>query len=144
MTFRVLGLDHASLTVADRDRSLAFYRDLLGLRVRALATLAADEVGSLIGSDLRVADLELPDGHTLELIESDVGEPGEPAPWPGRSHVALAVDDLGAAVAILRANRIELSGDPVTLVEDGFWHGASIVYARDPDGHTVELIEWPG
>ena len=30
---KVRGLDHVSVTVADLDRSLAFYRDLLGLRV---------------------------------------------------------------------------------------------------------------
>ena len=65
-------IDHVGITVSDVDRSLSFYRDVLGLRVIADATLIEPEVADLLGLDsveLRIADLDSGDGRIVELIQ---------------------------------------------------------------------------
>jgi catechol 2,3-dioxygenase-like lactoylglutathione lyase family enzyme len=137
-------LDHASLRTADLARSLAFYRDLLGLPVRAQGVL--DEGGSELLTDQKgipFADLDLGAHQTLELLQLATDETAEPTgrPWPGRMHVSFVTDDIEAAHAALSAAGTPTSGPPTTMTEAGFWHGAAVFYARDPDGHTIELIE---
>ena len=34
-----------------------------------------------------------------------------------------------------------ISNDVVTLTEDSDWHGARVLYATDPDGVTIELVQ---
>ena len=79
----VTGLHHASLTVADLDRSLHFYRDLLGVRaVREQVDAAAETFAAVSGEGaqhVRIADLDLGDGRVLELIEDRRRWPAAPA-----------------------------------------------------------------
>jgi catechol 2,3-dioxygenase-like lactoylglutathione lyase family enzyme len=64
---------------------------------------------------------------------------------PGAGHLSLRVDDVDALSAAVRAAGFRtLSPEPVTLGNPGFWRGARLVYAIDPDGVAVELIHWPG
>ena len=79
----VTGLHHASLTVADLDRSLHFYRDLLGVPVREQVDTAAAVVTAVSGESsqhVRIADLDLGDGRVLELIEDR--DQSRPRPTP--------------------------------------------------------------
>ena len=117
---------HVHLRVADLDRSLAFYRDALGLGVTAdgrprldAAFLAAGDYHHHIG---------------LNTWESAGGAP----PSPGRTglyHLALLYPDrreLGRAV-----RRLVDHGRAIDHATD---HGATVsVYLSDPDGNGVEL-----
>jgi catechol 2,3-dioxygenase-like lactoylglutathione lyase family enzyme len=142
-------LHHTGLTVRDLDRSLAFYRDLLGMDVvfeqekqgGYLATIVGYE-----GAHVRMAHLAFGgDGHRLELFEyvepSSRGHASEPRDV-GVTHVCLAVEDIHALHARLRAERVEFYSEPV-LVDTGANAGGFGVYLRDPDGITLELFQRP-
>jgi catechol 2,3-dioxygenase-like lactoylglutathione lyase family enzyme len=142
------GLHHVGVTVADLDRSLRFYRDLLGVPVRERTEESGGDLAVITGmpdAHVRIADLELGDGRVIELLEY-VAPAGSPLSQrtcdPGSLHIALAVDDLDAAAARLRAADVVLRSDPVTLADAGpHWTGARVVYTVDPDGVTVELVQ---
>ena len=127
-------IGHVHLKVADLDRAVAFYSDVLGLDVmqyygRHAAFLSAGGYHHHIG---------------LNVWDSKGGTP----PPPGHSglyHVAFLYPDratLGRAVQKVLDAGIELSG-----AAD---HGVSeAVYLSDPDGNGIELYrdrpreEWP-
>ena len=128
-----------SVACSDLDRSLAFYRDLLGLALRDRGAGSAGAVGEILGTgDAQVqwADLALPDGRVLELLRL----PGGP-PSAGSGHFALAVAEAEAVHRRLREAGVPLRSEPVTIDDDGDWQGARCFYAEDPDGTVVELIE---
>jgi len=147
---RVLGLDHVSVTSGDLERSLAFYRDLLGLPVRERGEgmgEGVDLVTGVAGARVRFADLRLPGGHVLELLQY-LAPPGiehHPLPNdPGFTHLALRVADVDAVHRRLTDAGVPVRSGPLALEDEGHWAGARCFYATDPDGVTVELIEWPG
>jgi catechol 2,3-dioxygenase-like lactoylglutathione lyase family enzyme len=145
----VTGFFHTGFTVADITRSLAFYRDLLGLEVIAEQVAEAEYLGRVVGFPgvrQKQAFLRVPgDGHRLELLEY-LTHPGEPTPRetnrPGNGHICLYVDDLAGTHARLRDAGVTLMSEPVEITA-GVNRGAWAVYARDPDGFTVELFQRP-
>lgn len=147
--WRATGLDHVSVTCADLDRTLAFYRDLLGVALRARGEEDGSsefEITGISNPRVRWADLELPHGQVLELIEYERprGTPVRPEPNdPGATHISLRVRDADAACERLRAAGVSVRSDPVTIHAPGAWNGARAFYAADPDGVTVELIQLP-
>ena len=145
---RILGLDHVSVTTSDIARSLAFYRDLLGIPVRSVGELSGDEVERITGvpgARLLNADLDLGSGRVLELLEY-VGAGDEAAPaleLPGSGHIGLTVDDVDAFHNELVDAGWPVKSDPVELHEPGDWFGARCMTVLDPDGVAVELVERP-
>jgi len=145
----VLGLDPVSVTCAELDASLTFYRDALGIPVHERGELHGGSAGAIVGvPDLRArfADLALPDGRILELIEAAAGEPQHPDVLrPGAAHLAFRVDDAAAAFTRLRAaGWSTASPGPVTIDDPGgSWHASRAFYTRDPDGVTVEILQRP-
>ena len=147
--WRATGLDHVSVTSGDLDRSLAFYCDLLGLELRARGEAQGSSEFAITGiadPAVRWADLQLPHGQILELIEYERprGTPSRPEPNdPGATHISLRVPDADAACERLREAGASVRTDPVTIESPGAWDGARAFYAADPDGVTVELIRPP-
>ncbi len=143
-------LNHVSVTVADLDRSLAFYRDLLELPLLGRGETDSPQLAQIVGLGpvrLRWAELAFGGERFLELFEY-VEPRGEPLRQrtcdAGCVHFALAVADLDALHERLVAAGVERRSPPVTL-QQGAWRGARALYLRDPDGATVELIEFaPG
>lgn len=144
---RVTGLDHVSITTADLDASIAFYADLLGLRVLDRGESEDAEVAVMIDLErarIRWADLDVGDGVVLELLQflDPVGAPLNRSPWdPGATHTGLQVDDIDAMHARLREAGVRVISKPVRLTEKGSWHGTKVLYAVDPDGTWIELVE---
>jgi catechol 2,3-dioxygenase-like lactoylglutathione lyase family enzyme len=148
-----LRLNHVSVTCADLERSLAFYRDLLGLtvldqgEVDFKASPAHREIIGLGDVRLRCAEIALGEHAFLELFE--YLEPrGKPVCSrtcdPGDTHFALTVDtDIEGLHDRLTAAGVPTRSRPTTLT-GGEWVGAKAFYASDPDGVTVEFIEFPG
>lgn len=144
-------LDHAGVTVGDLERSLGFYRDLVGLPVLDRGEDDGPEIAELTGvagARLRWADLDGGGGRIVELLEylhpRAAAAPAEPNA-PGSAHVALSVADLDGVRDRLRAAGVRVrSAGPVTLEDAGAWTGVTCLYAVDPDGLTVELLERPG
>ncbi len=140
------------LTVSDLDRAVAFYTRVLGFEMAGETEAAGDEaerLQGLFGLRLRVARLRLGD-ETLELTEY-LAPRGRPIPVDSRSqdrwfqHVALIVSDMDRAYAWLRRNRVEhASPGPQRLPN---WNpsagGIRAFYFRDPDGHPLEVLQFP-
>jgi glyoxylase I family protein len=119
------GLHHVSLIVADTERSLAFYRDLLGLEVDR----TRPELG-FPGAWLRVG------AHQIHLLELPNPDPvaARPAHGGRDRHLAVIVPDLDAVVAALDAAGLRYSLSR---------SGRRALFVRDPDANALELIEQP-
>lgn len=146
----LIGTHHFSITVADIDRSLAWYSDVLGLELLSRQRNEAAYAGHLIGMPgaiLEVAFLSLPGDHkvALELIEY-VRPKGEPVPLrtstPGVAHIAFRVRDIDAVVVRLAASGVSPVSSPVEI-DRGVNRGNRACYLRDLDGFTLELMQPP-
>lgn len=141
----IRGLHHVSRTVADMDKSIHFYRDLLGLPILLDEELAGKELERVVGLEnvrLRIVELGLAGGHLLELIQyhSPRGRTvagGIPADV-GAHHVAFAVPDVHSVYAQLSGAGVRFTCAPVQ-VSAGFFKGVWTTYCFDPDGLVVEL-----
>ncbi len=143
-------LHHVGLTVSDLERSLGFYRDLLGLPVRERDEASGGQVESITGvsgTRVRIADLDFGSGRTLELTQylSPPGDAVRPRPVDsGHVHVGIEVDNVDAVYGRLVGAGIVTRSKPTELRDAGpFWTGAKVFHALDPDGVTVELVEMP-
>ena len=147
MSFR--GFDHVSVSTADLDGSIVFYSDLLGIPVLDRGEDSGPELRKLVGLDdvsIRWADLDLGDARILELVEFTSPRGASPAKslWdPGSGHFGLRVDDLNGLYDRLREAGVTVRSEPVTWNEPGAWDGVRVMYAIDPDGTWVELVERP-
>lgn len=146
---KVSGLDHVSVTCGDLDASIAFYSDVLGLEVADRGESDDREIALMMDLNrvrIRWADVDLGDGTTLELVQflDPSGSPVSKSLWdPGATHIGLQVDDIDAMHARLREAEVRVVSKPVRLTEEGSWHGAKVLYAVDPDGTWIELVERP-
>lgn len=146
----VTGIHHTSRSVADVERSLRFYRDLLGMEVVLDTEMAGEmlerEVG-LRGARLRLVELGDADGPLLELLQYYEPRPRPPAgalrPCDvGAHHFALAVDDIRAVHERLLAAGVEFTHPPQE-VDAGYFAGHRTAYCYDPDHLIVELWQVP-
>jgi catechol 2,3-dioxygenase-like lactoylglutathione lyase family enzyme len=140
------------MTVADADRSLAFYTGVLQFARKGESERdddASARLAGVAGLRERVVTLALGD-ECLELHEA-IAPPGRPIAPGGRSndlafqHIAIVVRDMDAAYAELRRARVrQVSPEPQRIPD---WNeaaaGIRALYFRDPDDHNLELIWFP-
>src|ERR1700745_193470 len=72
MPFHIIGTDHTGITVSNLDRSLAFWRDVLGFELSHRAHQAgamAEEITGVKGAELKLGVVKAPGGHKIELLE---------------------------------------------------------------------------
>jgi catechol 2,3-dioxygenase-like lactoylglutathione lyase family enzyme len=143
-------LHHVGLTVSDLDASIAFYSALLGCRLRERSENSGPEIETMTGvsgARIATADLEIPGGGLLELVQyiSPAGTRlAQERHQPGHTHLGFVVDDVDAAHAHLSALGVAATSSPQVIVEPGSaWHGIRALYACDPDGRTIECLELP-
>src|SRR6266513_5909814 len=146
--FRIIAADHTGITVANLERSLAFWRDVLGFELshRAHHTGAlASEVTGVPGAEISLAVLKAP-GHRIELLEYHAPADRTRANLRpcdvGSVHVAFKVDNLDAVLARIAAAGWKAAGNPQTL-QSGPNAGKRGVYVRDPDGTTIGFMQPP-
>ncbi len=146
---RVGSVYHTGFTVSDIERSVAFYRDVLGMRLVRRQQGTAPYLSVITGFEgvrLEVALLEPEDGGSmLELLQYV----SHPAPAtardtnrPGNGHLCFAVPDIHAACSELEGRGVRLVSKP-TRITAGTHAGGWGVYLRDPDGFTIELYQAP-
>ena len=154
------GVSHFGIQVADLDRSIAFYRDVLGLELIAHWVRDQEYIQELVGYpgvELQVAVFRFPNSESfLEVLEyRNVGSK-QSVPLltrnvekaaidtstanPGTAHFCVYVPDLDALHERLVAAGVRfVSGIKSPTV--GPNKGAKAIYMIDPDGIRVELLE---
>ena len=147
--FRIIATDHTGFTVANLERSLAFWRDVLGFELSHTAHQTGElarEITGVAGAEIKLAVLKAPGGHKIELLEylapSDRKHVDLRPCDVGSVHVALFVDDLDAVLNAIAASGWKAAGKPQTL-KTGPNAGKRVVYVRDPDGTTIEFMQPP-
>ena len=118
---KVRGLDHIVLNVADVERALAWYTDLLGLEPERVEEWRAGEVP--------FPSVRIDDGCIIDLFGVD--RTGE-----NLNHFCLVVDP-GQVEAIAGDGRFTVVNGPARRW--GARGDGTSVYVTDPDGNTVEL-----
>ena len=143
-------LHHVGFTVGDLEASIAFYRALLGCRIRERSQSSGAELEALSGVPgihIVTADLETPAGDLLELVQYTAplgGRLAQDRNQPGHTHVGFLVEDVDAAYDRLVALGTTPTSRPITIVEPGSaWDGTRALYACDPDGRTIECLTPP-
>jgi glyoxylase I family protein len=145
--FRVIAADHTGITVSNLERSLAFWRDVLGFELSHMAHQTgelAQEITGVAGAEIKLAVLKTPAGHKIELLEYLAPPDREHADVRpcdvGHVHVALLVDDLDTILEKIAGSGWKAEGEPQTL-KMGPNVGKRVVYVRDPDGTTIEFMQ---
>lgn len=143
----VVGAWHTGFQVADLERSLAFYRDLLGFETVWERVVDDAYIGELVGYpglELHQAMLRIPGSdHCLELLDYR-GVERRPVDTrtanPGTAHICLVVEGLAAMHERLTAAGAEFVGGPLHPTV-GPNVGRLVAYMQDPDGIRIELID---
>jgi glyoxylase I family protein len=147
-SFRILNADHTGITVSNLERSLAFWRDVLGFELSHTAHQSGEmarEITGVAGAEIKLAVVKAPGGHKIELLEYLAPFPRKrhvnlPPCDVGFVHVALVVDDLDAVLSAVNAFGWKAAGQPQTL-QSGPNAGKRVVYVSDPDGTTIEFMQ---
>ena len=123
-------LDHVMLRVMDLNRSLAFYRDTLGMQVLRQVDYEAGQFTNVFLSF---------DANTESSLELTYNWQQTEAYEKGRvfGHLALMVDDVHVAVAALEQAGVRIKTPPKQMA-----HGTrTIAFVLDPDDNLIELLE---
>ncbi len=148
----VTSVESVGVTVADMDASVEFYTRVLTFEKVSDVEVWGDEyerLQGLFGVRMRVVRLRLGD-ETLELTEY-LAPKGRPVPVDSRSndrwfqHFAVITSDMEKAYAWLRQHKVQhASTGPQTLPA---WNrnagGIRAFYFKDPDGHALEILQFP-
>lgn len=121
-------LEHVNLTVSDLDRSVAFYCDLLDLRVRWKGEVGEGRLGAHVGDDRQYLALFQASGARSGAPDYDYGV-------PGINHFGFVVADLDGA-----RERIAAVGAKVHQEAD--YEPGRRLYLTDPDGNEIELVQY--
>jgi catechol 2,3-dioxygenase-like lactoylglutathione lyase family enzyme len=145
-----LGIDHTAIVVADTDRSLALYRDLLGMTIAGTSENYGPEqerLNNVFGARLRITALRAAAGPGVELLEYLTPAGGRPMPadtlasdlWHWQ--ILMRTPDIAAADSRLRGGRVRyVSPGAAVLPQAGLGIRAGLM-VRDPDGHALLLAE---
>ena len=145
-----LGIDHTAIVVANTEASLKFYRDLLGMRLAGESENYGTEqehLNNVFGARLHISGLRAPTGPGIEFLEYLTPKDGRPLPIDEHPNdvlhwqTTLTVKDTGSMTQRLRSSQSTfISPDAVAIPGQtlGFKKGFLV---RDPDGHTMRLVE---
>jgi lactoylglutathione lyase len=141
------GFSHIGIQVADLERSVRFYGDLLGLELVTRWVRDQEYIQELVGYpgvELNVAVFRLPRSDAfLEILEYRNVEryPVDPATAnPGTAHFCLYVTDIEGLYDRLLAGGARFVSE-IKSPNIGPNKGGKAVYMIDPDGIRVELLE---
>ncbi|WP_447977523.1 VOC family protein [Candidatus Nitrospira bockiana] len=147
-----VAVEAIGMTVSDMDRSIDFYRTVLGFEaVSDVEVWGADyeHLEGVFGSRMRVVRMKL--GEDMIELTEYLAPKGRPVPVDTRSqdrwfqHIAIIVSDMDRAYAWLRRHKVQHASTGPQRIPDWNRQAAGIraFYFRDPDGHYLELLWFP-
>ena len=121
---------HTMLRVGDLERSIAFYTDVLGMKLLRRKDYPGGRFTLAFvgyGDESETAVIELT--HNWDTGSYDLGN--------GFGHIAIGVADIYAT-----CERIRAAGGEITRQPGPMKHGSTVIaFVKDPDGYQIELIE---
>ncbi|HHV08045.1 MAG TPA: methylmalonyl-CoA epimerase [Firmicutes bacterium] len=127
MGILVQNLDHVGVQVANLKRSIAFYQEMLGLKLQSqedLSTRGLKKAMLVAGSGI----VEL-----LEYVDEPVPNSDGPI-----AHMAFRVSDIDNAWAQLKKAGVKLVDEVPRQLEGGM----KIAFLRGPDNELIELVQF--
>lgn len=120
-------IEHVGIKVKNLDEAVRFYTQVLGLTERERREIPASglKIAFVAIGDSELELLEYPDRKDEAAVEGVV------------SHIALAVDDIEAALAKLKASGAVLRDEKPRPV----FGGSKIAFFQGPNGETLELFQ---
>lgn len=140
----ISAIRHTGLVVADFERSLHFWCDVLGFKVVKQMDESGPHIDAMMGlQGVRVttAKLAAPDGNLIELLHFH-SHPDQPR-WAGTpystglTHIALTVHDLDQLASKLTQEGVSFPAKPQYSLDKT----VKVIYAKAPDGVLLELVE---
>jgi len=131
---KVKAINHIAVVVDDMEKSLAFWRDALGMDLHELRDVPAEKS--------QVAFLPLA-GSEIELVKPTTDDSGITKylakRGPGMHHICLEVDDIEGMLAQLKSKGIRLINEEPRLATDGKKY--AFVHPESTSGVLVELYQ---
>jgi lactoylglutathione lyase len=126
-----MAFSHVSVRASDMDRSISFYRDLMGMELVKRRPIPKNRAEIAFLKDPGV-------DFSLELTHYDDQDRFEQADYMNRTfdHLAFHVDDLRALIEKVKEAGHNVTDEPFEL-SPGHW----LAFIEDPDGTLVELIQ---
>lgn len=136
---------HFGIVVSNLQKSLEFYKDLLGLKVKIQAVEFGNYIDQLNGKPailVTTVKMSADDGPTLiELLKFERPEiKSEKATGPfkiGPTHIAFTVENLEKIYKKFSANGVHFNCPPIIPPNSK----AKVTFCKDPDGTLIELVE---
>jgi len=145
-----LGIDHTAIVVRDTERSLRFYRDVLGMRVAGESRNYGTEqehLNNVEGASLRITGLRAAAGPGIELLEYLEPRTGRPTPDDVHSNdlihweITVEAPDLDESMSRVAGASVPVaSRGPADLPPDALGFGRAVLL-RDPDRHVLRLTD---
>jgi len=148
----VVAVDAVGMTVGDMDRSVEFFSKVLSFEKVSDTEGAGDayeHLQGVFGLRMRVVRMRLGD-EFIELTEY-LAPRGRPFPADSRGndrwfqHIAVITSDMDHAYQWLRQNKVQHASTGPQLLPAYLKAAAGIraFYFRDPDGHFLEILQFP-
>ena len=147
-------IDHVNIVVRDLPVMVAFYRDVMGMKMTKQVTISGEWVERTVGlSDVHadVVYLNPPAGPRVELIRYHTPPATDPQGLdipntPGLRHIAFSVTDLDAVMEQLRSADVSFLSAVQTVPDEQVTYADGVrkrlVYFRDPEGNILELCAY--
>jgi catechol 2,3-dioxygenase-like lactoylglutathione lyase family enzyme len=142
-----LGIDHTAIVVGDTEKSLSFYRDLLGLRVAGDSVNYGPEqerLNNVFAARLHITGLRAAGGPGVEFLEYLTPRNGRPATGIQANDLAhwettlVTTDTTTAFEQLLNGRALLVSPAVANPQMQQLRKG---LLAQDPDGHSLKVIE---
>jgi len=140
----IAAFNHVGISVSNLGRTIAFYRDLLGMSLIQEVPFEGKKYEAILGLEgakgriaiLRTRNIEL-EFFEFEHPAGRPADPNRPVSDRGITHVAVQVEDLAALYTRLHAAGVIFHCPPIDF-------GCAIAtYLRDPDGNVIEMLQIP-
>ena len=131
---KITAVNHVAVVVDDMEKSLAFWRDALGIDLHELRDVPAEKS--------QVAFLPVA-GAEVELVMPTTDDSGIAKylakRGPGMHHICLEVDDIGGMMVQLREKNVRLINEEPRVATDGKQY--AFIHPESTGGVLVELYQ---
>ena len=133
---------HACVQVRDIERSLKFYRDILGFRVSKVLTLKGwypEKLFNIKGIKLVYVKMHDPSQSKKSppIFELHCWLKPRIRKLSGHNHISFTVKNAQKIYENLKENKVKIISSPAKAPDSG----CQVFFAHDPDNHLIEFVQ---